>query len=121
MDLGDALRSWCARTEGPRVVCDLALLNAALEGYARTAQFLTQQERCAIPAGIERIALELTARFLTDTFEECYFKHDPTRFASPFEHNRDRAEKQLGFYEDIQDKRDAIANCVKEAFKRSAK
>lgn len=103
-ELGDALRSWCnPAPEDEPPSFDLELLGAALSGYATgwaTAgraglEGLTEGEWASIIPGVERIALELSARFATDTLEERYFGWDPTRYATRADHNLVRARGQL--------------------------
>jgi len=97
VELGDALRSWCApageEQEGP---FDLALYGAALDGYAAgVGQRPTEAERAAIPDGVALISVELAARFCADALLESYFGWDRTRFGSAAEHNLARARSQL--------------------------
>ena len=99
-ELGDAFRSWCnpAAEDSLRPTFDLALFEAALRGYAagaRTGVAPTAAEWASIPGGIERIALELAARFATDALQESYFGWD-ARFGGRGEHNLARAVGQHG-------------------------
>jgi hypothetical protein len=45
--------------------------------------------------GIERICLELSARFCADAIRQAYFKEDRTRHPEPGTHNLSRAAGQL--------------------------
>ena len=97
VELGDALRSWCAprgeEIEGP---IDLGYFEAAMAGYAGAVGDLpTGAERRAVCPGVERIAVELAARFCADALQESYFGWDPARFAGHAEHNLARARSQL--------------------------
>jgi Ser/Thr protein kinase RdoA (MazF antagonist) len=93
IDIGDGFSSWCGRetdcfdpTNIPR------LLNAyGQEGHE---QFKLSEVCDAIAC----IILELTARFLTDAFEEVYFRFDPERYASLGEQNLARAMQCLDNY-----------------------
>ncbi len=80
-ELGDALRSWCnAAGEDERAArFDLAVFTAAIAGYADGGgrALLTTDEWSAIVPGIERIALNLTARFAADAVNERYFGWSP--------------------------------------------
>lgn len=93
-ELGDALRSWCNPTteddESPRF--DLGLFEAAMRGYVRGARGLplTRGEWASVVPGIERISLELAARFVRDALEERYFGWNPA-YGTPGEHNLARA------------------------------
>ena len=93
-ELGDALRSWCNRAsedEAPRF--DVAVLGAALRGYARGISSLSDAEWASIVPGLERICWELAARFCRDALEESYFGWD-VRFGTRGEHNLARARGQ---------------------------
>lgn len=103
-ELGDALRSWCnTAPEDAAPAFDLELFGAAMSGYAagwveaapagRAGP--TEEEWASIVPGIERISLELAARFATDSLEERYFGWDPTRYATRSDHDLARARGQL--------------------------
>jgi Ser/Thr protein kinase RdoA (MazF antagonist) len=99
LELGDALRSWCnpRGEDDPRGTFDLDLFERALAGYAVHARgFLTGEERGFLVRGIERIALQLAARFGADVVNQSYFRWNPQKFPSRAEHNLVRARSQLG-------------------------
>lgn len=115
VELGDALRSWGnASTEDdptPAFRADLAA--AALDGWlAGAAAWVTAAERRALPAAVERICLELAARFATDALAESYFGWDPTRFPTRGDHNLARARNQLGLARDVRRQRAAMRAAV---------
>jgi Ser/Thr protein kinase RdoA (MazF antagonist) len=118
-DLGDAWRSWCNRAgedEG-RARFDLGYLDAAARGYASTAEGLvTPAEAASLLVGLERISLELAARFCTDAFEDCYFGWDPDRYPSRRAHNLVRADGQLSLHDAVVAKRDEAQRVVGRAF-----
>jgi len=97
-ELGDALRSWCnpASEDARAARFDLALFEGAIRGYAAGAgdEGPTAEEWSSIVPGIERICLELSARFARDALEESYFGWDP-RHGGRGEHNLLRARGQL--------------------------
>ncbi len=66
---------------------------------------LAPGERESLALGLERIALELAARFATDALEERYFAWDPARFASRGEHDLLRARGQLSLYRQARETR----------------
>ena len=66
------------------------LFRASAAGYL-SQQTLTAEERDALPAGIERICLELSARFAADALHESYFGWDSNTAATRGEHNLLRA------------------------------
>jgi len=102
-ELGDALRSWCNPAAEDEAPCfDLERFTAAMTGYATACTEAarggrggpTEAEWAALVPGIERIALELAARFATDALEERYFGWDPARYATRAEHDLARARGQ---------------------------
>jgi Ser/Thr protein kinase RdoA (MazF antagonist) len=98
-ELGDAFRSWCnpASEDAPSAIFDLALFEAAVLGYAEGQPVGTvavgEAEWAAVVPGVERIALELAARFARDALEESYFGFHP-RYGGRGEHNLIRARGQ---------------------------
>ncbi|MEO1084433.1 MAG: hypothetical protein AAFY88_09330, partial [Acidobacteriota bacterium] len=58
---------------------------------------LEPAERGALVPGIERIALELAARFCADAVQNRYFQEDRRRFVQPGSHNLQKARAQLMF------------------------
>lgn len=97
-EMGDALRSWCgtAGEDDANQVFDVDICKAALEGYASTANGITEREVKAIPDGIRLLALELAARFVTDAYEETYFAKS-SLYPSLYEQCKTKAENQLRF------------------------
>ena len=99
VELGDALRSWCntATEDDLAPQFDLATYQAARAGYLEVAGgWLTAAEVAAIGPGVERICLELSARFAADALNESYFGWNPERFVTRGAHNLARARNQLG-------------------------
>jgi len=97
-ELGDAWRSWC-NPRGEDVSSasfDHAIFAASLAGYRDSLTVpLHAEERAALAAAPEWIALELTARFAADALNERYFGWDRGRFPAAGEHNLLRARGQL--------------------------
>jgi len=112
VELGDAMRSWCnpATEDSARSVFDLGVFEASMRGYAQGAAASgappSDDEWDAIVPGVERIALELTSRFLRDALEERYFGFDP-RFGGHGEHNLLRARGQLHLAHEVRRQRAA--------------
>lgn len=118
-DLGDAWRSWCNRAgeDEPQAVLDLENLRAGVEGYATSAgDLLDEREAYSLPIGLERIALELAARFCTDAFEDRYFGWNKQRFGSRREHNLVRAQGQYTLAMAVAANRQTIRQIVVSAF-----
>ncbi|MBN2192263.1 MAG: phosphotransferase [Polyangiaceae bacterium] len=123
-ELGDALRSWCNPAhEDETPSFDLELFGAAMSGYAQGAASAARdgspepapdEWHTVIPA-IERIALELSARFATDALEECYFGWDPARHATRGDHNLARARSQLALAASVRRARAAASRKLADA------
>lgn len=96
-ELGDAGRSMC-REEN---VFSLPIFDAFFSTYLAWSPGLTSEEIRRIPESIETIAWELTARFLSDALEECYFSWDSSIFPARGEHNLHRAQREAAFAQSI--------------------
>ncbi|NOY28070.1 MAG: aminoglycoside phosphotransferase family protein [Oligoflexia bacterium] len=97
VELGDAWRSWCnpaGESDPDRVRFDLDIFTASLSGWLSTAPPLTAVERDSLVPGIERICLELAARFAADAVNNQYFLEDRLRWPQPGAHNLVRAHAQ---------------------------
>ena len=108
-DLGDAWRSWCNRAgeNAAEAELDLAIFRESAEGYLGAPGIaLTQDELRSFGHGIERVSLELSARFAADALNEHYFAFDPERFETRGEHNWVRARGQLSLHDQARATRD---------------
>lgn len=113
-DMGDALRSWCNRRpeDDAEAVLDVSLYEAAVTGYREALGMrLSGDEQASLEHGLELVALELCARFATDTLAESYFAWDPGRFASSSDHNWERARGQWSLYEQARATADERLRC----------
>jgi hypothetical protein len=102
MELGDAWRSWCNSSgEDTREArFEMSYFEASAQGFFEGYGFtLSEPERSSLVTATERLTLELCARYVTDTLEECYFGWDESHFAGRGEHNAVRAAGQWRFYE----------------------
>lgn len=111
IDLGDALRSWCNRTDEADVDArfDADVFGAAMEGYLAEARgWIAAEERDAIVPALETICVELASRFAADLYEDAYFRHDPSRFETRRAHNLARARGQLGLGLDVRRQRASL-------------
>ena len=110
-ELGDALRSWCntAGEDNPEAIFDLDIFSAAIRGLGDggSERFALQTEWAAIIPGLERITLNLTARFAADALQERYFGWNETR-GGRGEHNLLRARSQLSLLHKIRAKQTEI-------------
>ena len=107
-ELGDAWRSWCNRRgeDVEEAEFDEALFRSAALGYLGALTLdLEPDERRSLAVGIERISLELAARFAADALQESYFGWDAERFPAAAEHNLTRARGQLSLYRQARETR----------------
>jgi Ser/Thr protein kinase RdoA (MazF antagonist) len=118
VELGDAFRSWCnpASEDVERPEFDVGLFAAAVGGYARGAGVdgPTDDEWAAILPGIERISIELAARFAADALAESYFGWDP-RFGGRGEHNLLRARGQAALARSVRARREEAESALAAA------
>jgi Ser/Thr protein kinase RdoA (MazF antagonist) len=114
VELGDAWRSWCnpVGEDSVEARLDLGLLAAAIAGY-RSARALSADEVDALGVAVERIALELAARFCKDAVEDRYFGWDARRFPSRVAHNLFRAQGQLALARSAAASRAEIAGLLR--------
>ncbi len=97
-ELGDAWRSWCNPAgEDEPDLCrfDVELFEASARAWFAVAPPLEERELRSLVPGIERICLELAARFAADAVRNSYFREDAERFPEPGSHNLARARGQL--------------------------
>ncbi len=102
MELGDAWRSWCnpGGEDQSAARFDLDIFAASVDGYMGSLRTpLLPAERRSLVHAVERIALELSARFAADAIYEDYFGWDRGRFTAPGEHNLLRARGQWSLFE----------------------
>jgi hypothetical protein len=114
-EVGDAMRSWCnPRGEDAGAVrFDLVIFTAAMRGYRYALGGLYDRaELTSIAVGLERVCVELAARFCIDIFEDRYFGWDPTRFASRPAHNLVRARGQLELGQAVTESRAAALDAL---------
>lgn len=118
-ELGDAWRSWCnpaGEDEPARVRFDLDLFRASAEGWLAEAPPLRPDERDSLVPGIERICLELAARFCADAVAEpTYFREDRARFPQQGTHDLHRARVQLALADQARHARAACQAVVEAA------
>lgn len=97
VELGDAWRSWCnpageSNPDDAHFAVDI--FTASMEGWLSTGPALDAVERDSLVPGIERICLELAARFAADAVANSYFREDRQRYPQPGQHNLVRARTQ---------------------------
>jgi Ser/Thr protein kinase RdoA (MazF antagonist) len=113
VEMGDAWRSWCnpAAEDVTEATFDVQLFEASSRAYLQ-ANPLSTEERESLVWGVERICLELSARFALDALKECYFGWNPKVAASRGEHNLIRAQGQLSLALSVGSQRSALERFV---------
>ena len=119
IDIGDAARSWCVSTGGNKTSFDLDIFEALIEGYFENSDFLTAEEMVSVSSGLKLVTLELCARYITDTYEESYFKYDSNKYSSLPEQNISRAAELIELYEEIIKNEGEITNIIDSKGRRS--
>ncbi len=114
VELGDAFRSWCnpKGEDDTDTFFDLDIFAAAVGGYT-SVRALSAEEREALPGAAERIALELSARFCLDVWNDSYFGWNAERFPSRAAHNLFRARGQLSLARSARSNRAAAARVLR--------
>src|SRR3989344_1736512 len=114
-DIASAARTWCNKADegdARNAKFNLKVFESMLNGYLSTAKFITKKEIEAIPATIEQVILILVARFITDAFEEKYFRLNPRQYRNLYEQNKAKAFAQLVLYDDFMSKRQHINKII---------
>ena len=98
VEMGDAWRSWCnpaGEDDVGKVRFDLDIFEASASAWLQSGPELSELETANLVPGIERICLELAARFCADAVRQTYFKEDASRFPEGGRHNLYRASGQF--------------------------
>lgn len=98
VELGDAWRSWCnpAGEDDPTAATfAIEHFEASALAWMSEAPALSGEERESLAAGVERICLELAARFCADALNNSYFREDRARWPEVGRHNLLRTQGQL--------------------------
>lgn len=98
VELGDAWRSWCnpAGEDDPTAATfSVEHFEASARAWMSQAPELGAEERESLTGGVERICLELAARFCADALNNSYFREDRTRWPEEGRHNLLRTQGQL--------------------------
>jgi Ser/Thr protein kinase RdoA (MazF antagonist) len=101
IELGDAWRSWCNRRpeHEPEAQLDARIFEAAASAWLGACRLdLSRAELESLAHAIERLTLELCARFAADALNERYFGWNERLFESAGDHNLSRARGQLSMH-----------------------
>ena len=108
VEMGDAWRSWCnpgGENNLDDVRFDLNIFEVSALAWIKNGPVLQSSERENLVLGIQRICLELSARFCADAIKKSYFKEDNRRFSVPGSHNIHRAKGQYKLAQSVQQNR----------------
>ncbi len=97
-EMGDAWRSWCnpaGEDDDQGSDFDTSIFAASARAWLAAAPPLAEAEVRSLVPGIERLCLELAARFCTDALRNTYFREDRETFPQLGSHNLTRARSQL--------------------------
>jgi Ser/Thr protein kinase RdoA (MazF antagonist) len=95
LDIGDFIRSQCCDKVQENVKIKWGTLDSFIKGYQSIDGSDPNLLNNSLSAA-RQIALELAARFVIDMYKDNYFGWDAARFPSRKEHNKKRAQAQLG-------------------------
>ncbi|MDO8495930.1 MAG: phosphotransferase [bacterium] len=120
VDFAGGARTWCNKADegdAQNSKFDPGVFKSMLAGYLSTAKFITKREIQSIPETIERVILVLAARFITDAFEEKYFRLNPGQYKNLYEQNKAKALAQIALYKDFVSKKKHINKIIKNLCK----
>src|SRR3989344_288760 len=103
-DIASGARTWCNKAEEGDIEnagFDLEIFEGMLKGYLSSAEFITKKEIKAISETIEKVILVLVTRFITDAFEEKYFRLNTNQYKNLYQQNKTKALAQLALYNDF--------------------
>ena len=113
VDLGDAVRSWCAGPEDDPGGFRFDVLERMLEGYGASGVSLSEREWALVPRCGPLITWELASRFLRDTLEDRYFGWDASRYPSRRHHNLTRGRAMVELAAEMERRSDMIKVAVR--------
>lgn len=115
-DIAGAAKTWCNSSnedDTNNQSFNLRVFENMLKGYLDTAKFITKNEIILIPEAIKRDVLVLAARFITDAFEEKYFRLNRGKYSNLYEQNKTKATAQLALYGDFLKKENQINKIIR--------
>ena len=116
VEMGDAWRSWCnpaGESDPFSVRFDIDIFRASAQGWLAAVPALERIEKDLLVTGIERICLELSARFCADAVNNSYFKEDRQRYPQKGQHNLTRALSQYRLSRSAIEHRGACEKIIK--------
>lgn len=119
-DIASGAMTWCNKADEGDIRnsrFDLKVFESMLAGYLSAAKFITKNEVKSIPETVERVILVLAARFITDAFEEKYFRLSRDQYKNLYEQNKTKALAQLTLYNNFVSKKEEINEIIKNSCK----
>jgi len=113
IEMGDAMRSWCnpAGEDVAVATFDATLFDAAVTAWLAACPQPAEEREALVP-GVERICLELAARFAADALNESYFGWNADAYATRGDHNLLRARGQASLAASVAAQRGVLSRSV---------
>ena len=115
VEMGDAWRSWCnpvGESDPDAVRFDQEVFAVSAKAWLAQLPMISQLEKESLVAGIERICLELSARFCTDSIRNNYFKEDRESYPIIGQHNLIRATTQYRLARSVLEQKSACEKII---------
>ena len=119
VELGDAWRSWCNRSgeDDPTAAqFDVEIFAASAKAWMSHAPELLTIEKESLVGGVERICLELSARFCSDAINNSYFKENRERYPKIGMHNLIRAQSQYTLAMSAKENRSICTQIINQSY-----
>jgi hypothetical protein len=117
VEMGDAWRSWCnpsGESNPDEVYFDTDYFSQSAQSWLQQIPHLLDIEKQSLVAGIERICLELSARFCADAINNNYFKEDRVAHPIAGQHNLIKATSQYALAKQVNTNRIICEQKIKE-------
>lgn len=119
VELGDAWRSWCNKSGEDKPESahfEIDIFDASARAWVQEAPDLLDIEKNSLVGGIERICLELSARFCADAINNSYFKENREKYPELGRHNLIRAQSQFNLARSARAQRSTCEHIIQTAF-----
>lgn len=119
VEMGDAWRSWCNRSgedDPSSAHFDVDIFSASAKSWIQHAPELLPIEKESLVGGIERICLELSARFCSDAINNSYFKENREKYPQKGVHNLIRAQSQYNLAQSAKNNRTLCTTIINQSY-----
>ena len=119
VELGDAWRSWCNRSgedDPSSAQFDVEIFAASAKAWIAHAPEILPIEKESLVGGIERICLELSARFCSDAINNSYFKENREKYPQKGGHNLIRAQSQYNLARSAKEHRSTCTQIIHQSY-----